>query len=132
MKRAGCLVLVLLMGCSGEKTTPSGVRYLDIVEGTGPAAQRGDSLEVEYTGTLQDGSEFDYSRHPKVFRLGDPNFLAGWNEGLTGVKEGGKRKLWVPPALGYGAQGKKPKIPPNAELIFEVVVIRIIPKGKKG
>jgi FKBP-type peptidyl-prolyl cis-trans isomerase len=130
MKRASCLAVLLLIGCSGERTTSAGVRYLDVVEGTGPAAQRGDSLEVEYTGTLQDGTEFDFSRRPKTIRLGDIQLISGWNDGLIGVKEGGKRKLWVPPGMGYGAAGRPPKIPGNAELIFEVVVLRVIPKSK--
>jgi FKBP-type peptidyl-prolyl cis-trans isomerase len=129
MKRIGYLTIVLLMGCSGEKTTPSGVRYVDLVEGTGPAAQRGDFLQVDYIGTLSDGKEFDRSsRGPMSIWLGETKLIQGWNDGLLGIKEGGQRKLWIPPALGYGAQGMPPKIPPNAELIFEVEVVKLIRK----
>jgi peptidylprolyl isomerase len=130
MRRTGCLALVLLVGCSGgEKTTPSGVRYVDLVEGTGPAAQRGDFLQVEYVGTFSDGKEFDRSsRGPMSVWLGESKLIQGWTDGLAGIKEGGKRKLWIPPALGYGERGMPPAIPPNAELIFEVEVVKLIPK----
>jgi peptidylprolyl isomerase len=127
MKRTGCLALVLLIGCSGEKTTPSGVRYVDLVEGTGPAAQRGDYLQVQYVGTLSDGTEFD-RRGPMSIWLGEHKLIPGWNDGLAGIKEGGKRKLWIPPELGYGAQGMPPAIPPNAELIFEVEAVKLVPR----
>jgi FKBP-type peptidyl-prolyl cis-trans isomerase len=133
MKRTVCLALVLLAGCSGEKTTPSGVRYIDVVEGSGPAAQRGDYLQVEYVGTLKDGPEFDRSsRGPMAIWLGEPTLIRGWNDGLVGIKEGGKRRLWVPPALAYGAEGRPPKIPPNAELVFDVEVIRLVPRKKSS
>ena len=109
-------------------TTASGLQYEDLAEGTGAAAKAGDSVEVHYTGWLTDGKKFDSShdRHsPFRFQLGAGRVIKGWDEGVAGMKVGGKRKLHIPPALGYGARGAGAVIPPNAELIFEVELLGI-------
>jgi FKBP-type peptidyl-prolyl cis-trans isomerase FkpA len=109
-------------------TTGSGLQYEDLVEGTGPAAKAGDSVKVHYTGWLTDGTKFDSSldrRSPFVFPLGAGRVIKGWDEGVAGMKVGGKRKLQIPPQLGYGARGAGGVIPPNAELIFEVELLGI-------
>ncbi|MGH9967392.1 MAG: FKBP-type peptidyl-prolyl cis-trans isomerase [Pyrinomonadaceae bacterium] len=105
-----------------EVTTPSGLKYIDIVEGTGPSPQPGQLVSVDYTGTLENGTKFDSSYDkgkPMEFRFSVQPMIKGWDEGLKTMKVGGKRKLIVPPALGYGSQGR-PGIPPNSTLIFEV------------
>lgn len=111
-------------GISGgtEVTTASGLKYIDLVEGTGATPQPGQLLSVDYVGTLENGSKFDSSYDkgkPMEFRFGVQPMIKGWDEGIGSMKVGGKRKLIVPPRLGYGAQGK-PSIPPNSTLIFEV------------
>jgi FKBP-type peptidyl-prolyl cis-trans isomerase FkpA len=108
-------------------TTPSGLEYNDLKKGTGEPATRGDMVVVHYTGWLADGKQFDSSLdgEPFSFKLGAGAVIAGWDEGVTGMMVGGKRKLWIPPALGYGRQGSLPEIPPNAELIFEVELLEI-------
>jgi len=109
-------------------TTASGLQYEDLSEGTGTAAKAGDSVEVHYTGWLTDGSKFDSSldrRQPFAFSLGAGNVIKGWDEGVAGMKPGGKRKLIIPAALGYGAKGFPGAIPPNAELTFEVELLRV-------
>ena len=108
-------------------TTKSGLKYEDLKEGTGAEAKKGDSVDVHYTGWLTDGKKFDSSKDrnmPFNFRLGAGDVIQGWDEGVAGMKVGGKRKLMIPPELGYGAKGKGP-IPPNAELIFEVELLKI-------
>ncbi len=109
-------------------TTTSGLQYEDLAEGTGGAAAAGDSVEVHYTGWLTDGSKFDSShdrRRPFAFKLGAGQVIKGWDEGVAGMKVGGKRKLRIPPGLGYGSRGAGGVIPPNAELIFEVELLGI-------
>ena len=109
-------------------TTASGLRYEDLVEGTGNAAKAGDSVEVHYTGWLTDGTKFDSSHdrgQPFGFSLGAGRVIKGWDEGVAGMKAGGKRKLMIPANLGYGARGAGGVIPPNAELVFEVELIRV-------
>lgn len=108
-------------------TTSSGLEYHDLKTGVGEPATRGDIVEVHYTGWLADGKEFDSSRggEPFTFKLGVGKVIAGWDEGITLMKVGGKRKLWIPPALGYGRQGALPEIPPNADLVFEVELLAI-------
>ncbi|HEY6331223.1 MAG TPA: FKBP-type peptidyl-prolyl cis-trans isomerase [Blastocatellia bacterium] len=106
-----------------EVTLPSGLKYVDEVVGTGPSPTNGQSVTVDYRGTLENGTEFDssYSRHqPFVFQIGQGRVIKGWDEGVLTMKVGGKRKLIVPPDLGYGPRGMPPKIPGNATLIFEV------------
>lgn len=109
-------------------TTGSGLQYEDLVEGTGAAAQAGNSVEVHYTGWLKDGQKFDSShdrKRPFAFSLGAGQVIKGWDEGVVGMKVGGKRKLVIPAALGYGARGAAGVIPPNAELTFEVELLKI-------
>lgn len=113
---------------ASEVRTASGLRYTDIVEGTGPTPQRGQILSVHYTGMLENGTKFDSSydkRQPMNFRFGDPPMIKGWDEGVSTMKVGGKRRLVVPPSLGYGAPGRPPEIPPNAVLIFEIELLSI-------
>ena len=109
-------------------TTPSGLKYDDLQPGTGAAAKSGDTVEVHYTGWLTNGTKFDSShdrRQPFSFQLGAGKVIKGWDEGVAGMQVGGKRKLTIPPALGYGARGAGNVIPPNAELIFEVELLKI-------
>ncbi len=104
------------------------VKIEDIKEGTGTAVKIGDTAVVHYRGTLQDGKEFDssYNRNePISVTLGTGQVIKGWEEGIPGMKVGGKRKLTIPPSLGYGEQGSPPTIPPNATLIFEVELVSI-------
>lgn len=100
----------------------------DVTEGTGAAAQPGDTITVNYTGKLENGSVFDTSlgKAPYRFVLGSGEVIEGWDQGLVGMRVGGKRVLIVPPQLAYGAQGGGP-IPPNATLTFEVELIKITP-----
>ena len=108
-----------------EVTTASGLKYVDVAQGTGAAAQNGQMLTVHYTGTLQNGTKFDSSvdrGKPYVFRLGTGSVIKGWDEGLLGMKVGGKRKLTIPAALGYGARGSN-NIPPNSTLLFDVELL---------
>jgi FKBP-type peptidyl-prolyl cis-trans isomerase FkpA len=109
-------------------TTASGLKYEDLTEGTGQEAKAGDTVEVHYTGWLTNGTKFDSSldrRSPFSFKLGARRVIAGWDEGVAGMKVGGKRKLTIPPELGYGARGAGGVIPPNAELIFEVELLKV-------
>jgi peptidylprolyl isomerase len=111
-----------------EVMTPSGLKYTDVVEGTGPTPQRGQTLTVHYTGTLQNGFKFDSSRDrgtPMEFKLGVQPMIKGWDEGLATMRVGGTRKLVVPPALGYGPQGRPPDIPGNATLNFDVELLGV-------
>jgi FKBP-type peptidyl-prolyl cis-trans isomerase len=109
-------------------TTPSGLQYTDDQEGAGAAAKAGDTVEVHYTGTLNDGTKFDSSRdrgRPFSFHLGAGRVIKGWDEGVAGMKVGGKRTLVIPAHLGYGARGVPNLIPPNAQLRFEVELLAI-------
>jgi len=109
-------------------TTNSGLQYDDLAEGTGEAAKAGNTVEVHYTGWLKDGKKFDSShdrKQPFAFRLGAGQVIKGWDEGVAGMKVGGKRKLIIPAALGYGSRGAAGVIPPNAELTFEVELLKI-------
>ena len=111
---------------------PSGLKYTDTKTGDGAAAAAGNKVSVHYTGWLYNngakGTKFDSSvdrGQPFQFTLGAHQVIAGWDEGVTGMRVGDKRKLWVPPKLGYGRQGALPEIPPNAELIFEVELLEL-------
>ncbi|SNB45000.1 FKBP-type peptidyl-prolyl cis-trans isomerase [Geobacter sp. DSM 9736] len=108
--------------------TPSGLSYVDLVTGTGAAPTPGKQVKVHYTGWLEDGTKFDSSLdsgQPFVFTLGVGQVIPGWDEGVQTMKTGGKRKLIVPPQLGYGAAGAGGVIPPNATLIFEVELLEV-------
>lgn len=112
-----------------QVTTDSGLKYEDISEGDGATAETGQTVSVHYTGWLENGSKFDSSKdrnEPFNFRLGGGMVIKGWDEGVAGMKVGGKRKLTLPPELGYGARGAGGVIPPNATLIFEVELLDIL------
>ncbi|MBC8132672.1 MAG: FKBP-type peptidyl-prolyl cis-trans isomerase [Deltaproteobacteria bacterium] len=109
-------------------TTPSGLKYWDLKKGNGPAAKTGDSVKVHYTGWLTDGKKFDSSLdrgEPFAFKLGAGMVIKGWDEGVAGMKVGGKRQLRIPAALGYGARGAGGAIPPNADLVFDVELLGV-------
>lgn len=100
----------------------------DLVVGTGAEAVAGKQVTVHYTGTLTDGRKFDSSldrNRPFVFTLGKGQVIRGWDEGVAGMKVGGKRKLVIPPEMGYGARGFPPVIPPNSTLVFEVELLGV-------
>lgn len=107
-------------------TSGGKLKIEDITEGNGPAAKSGDSVSVHCTGRLVTGTQFDSSvgREPFNFTLGQGKVIAGWDQGVVGMKVGGKRKLVIPPELGYGETGQG-KIPPNAELHFEIELLSI-------
>jgi FKBP-type peptidyl-prolyl cis-trans isomerase len=110
------------------KTTSSGLQYWDIVVGTGATAVAGKPVKVHYTGWLTNGKKFDSSvdrGQPFVFPLGGGQVIKGWDEGVAGMKVGGKRQLRIPPELGYGARGAGGAIPPNATLIFDVELLDV-------
>jgi FKBP-type peptidyl-prolyl cis-trans isomerase len=111
-----------------EITTDSGLKYVDLVVGTGREAAVGDQATVHYTGWLTDGKKFDSSvdrREPFSFPLGSGRVIRGWDEGVVGMKVGGKRKLTIPPQLGYGSRGAGGVIPPNATLVFDVELLEV-------
>jgi hypothetical protein len=110
-----------------ERVTPSGLRITDLVIGDGPEAKSGETVSVNYRGTLENGKEFDssYGRGPFSFPLGAGRVIKGWDEGVAGMQVGGKRKLVIPPDLAYGERGAGGVIPPNATLIFEVELLQI-------
>jgi len=111
-----------------EVVNPSGLRYLDLRPGQGDEAQLGKIVEVHYVGWLDDGTKFDCSRddeRPFTFRLGAGDAIKGWDEGLVGMKVGGKRKLTIPPDLGFGKQGVGTVVPPNAILYYEFELLGV-------
>lgn len=147
VKTVGALLLVLLLavaaacgddpspggagagGCEegAVTTTDSGLEIEDVECGDGDEVARGDVITVHYTGTLEDGTEFDSSRggDPVSFALESGQLIEGWVEGIPGMREGGRRKLTIPPELGYGEAGYPPDIPPDATLVFDVEVVSI-------
>jgi FKBP-type peptidyl-prolyl cis-trans isomerase FkpA len=108
---------------------PTKLEIEDSVVGTGVAAKTGDTVHVQYTGTLTNGTKFDSSYDhggdPFKFTLGKGEVIKGWDQGVTGMKVGGKRKLRIPADLGYGAKGSPPSIPANAGLVFDVELVKI-------
>jgi len=127
-----CLLGGLAMGQPKEVTTESGLKYIDHEVGTGDEATKGDSVQVHYTGWLYEdgkrGKKFDSSLDrgkPFGFKLGARQVIGGWDEGVQGMKVGGKRQLIIPPDLGYGARGAGGVIPPNATLDFEVELLKV-------
>jgi FKBP-type peptidyl-prolyl cis-trans isomerase FkpA len=119
-------------------TYPDGLKYIDLTVGTGAVAVADENVTVQYTGWLSDGTKFDSSRgrEPFTFQLGRGNVIPGWDEGLPGMKVGGKRKLIIPSALAYGPSGQQDPntgaqiIPPNATLVFEVELTKVAPGPK--
>lgn len=110
-----------------EVTTPSGLKYTDLVVGTGAGPQRGQTVSVHYTGTLENGVEFDSSRRkgaPMEYKFGVTPMIPGWDEGVSTMKVGGRRKLVVPAKLGYGQAGR-PGIPPNSTLLFDLELLEV-------
>lgn len=110
-------------------TTSSGLGIHDITCGAGEEAVAGATVSVHYVGTLESGEQFDSSRdrsQPFQFALGSGQVIAGWDEGIEGMKVGGVRELTIPPELGYGATGSPPVIPPNATLLFEVELLEVL------
>ena len=111
-----------------EVTTSSGLKYVDQVVGTGDPAVAGKTASVHYTGWLENGKKFDSSvdrGQPFSFPLGAGRVIKGWDEGVQGMKVGGKRKLTIPSDLGYGSRGAGGVIPPNATLIFDVELLGV-------
>lgn len=111
-----------------ERMTDSGLIIDDLVSGNGAEAKAGQMVTVHYTGWLTNGSKFDSSKDrndPFRFKLGAGQVIRGWDEGVAGMKIGGKRKLTIPPQLGYGARGAGGVIPPNATLVFEVELLDV-------
>jgi FKBP-type peptidyl-prolyl cis-trans isomerase len=111
-----------------EVTMPDGLQYTDDQVGTGAEATAGKTAVVHYTGWLMDGTKFDSSvdrNQPFSFPLGAGQVIKGWDEGVVGMKVGGKRTLIIPPSLGYGARGAGGVIPPNATLKFEVQLLDV-------
>jgi FKBP-type peptidyl-prolyl cis-trans isomerase len=136
----GVVALVLIgldsgKGSGGAKegdvvTTDSGLKYEEVKIGEGDEAKAGDKVSVLYTGRFADSGEvFDASeRHggkPHVFQIGYGQVIPGWDEGVAGMRKGGKRKLMIPAKLGYGERGFPPNIPPNADLEFDVELVKI-------
>ena len=109
-----------------QTTTASGLVIEEVLVGEGAEARAGQMVSVHYTGWLTDGTKFDSSKdrnEPFEFSLGARHVIAGWDEGVQGMKIGGTRKLTIPAALGYGARGAGGVIPPNATLVFEVELL---------
>jgi len=109
-------------------TTASGLKYTDLKVGSGPSPVKGKQVKVHYIGTLENGKKFDSSvdrNEPFSFVIGVGQVIAGWDEGVMGMKVGGKRKLVIPSNLGYGARGAGSDIPPNATLLFNVELLDV-------
>lgn len=141
--RWGILSLLLVFGCSGAQNSPASksqskkegqkpmqteLQISDTVVGTGATPSKGQRVKVHYTGTLRDGTKFDSSWDrgvPFEFVIGVGQVIKGWDEGVMTMKVGGKRKLIIPPSLGYGAKGYSDVIPPNAELHFEIELLDV-------
>jgi hypothetical protein len=128
---AGAAAYLFVPGLPGrtgaEVTTPSGLKYTDLVVGTGASPRPGQTAVVHYTGTLTDGTKFDSSRdkgQPMSFVFKTQPMIPGWDEGVSTMKVGGRRKLVVPPALGYGPRANG-LIPPNSTLVFDIELLDV-------
>jgi FKBP-type peptidyl-prolyl cis-trans isomerase len=107
---------------------PSGLWYTDVTAGQGTEAEPGRTVRVHYTGWLPNGKKFDSSRdrgEPFAFTLGAGQVITGWDEGVKGMKVGGRRKLVLPPSMAYGEAGAPPDIPPGSTLVFDVEVLGV-------
>lgn len=116
------------MSDANAVTTPSGLKYVELKEGTGATPKTGQKVVVHYTGTLEDGTKFDSSRdrgQPFDFKIGVGQVIKGWDEGVGTMKVGGQRQLIIPPELGYGSRGAGGVIPPNATLLFDVELLDV-------
>jgi peptidylprolyl isomerase len=119
---------LIAMDNEKEITTASGLKYVELTEGTGATPTNGQTVSVHYTGTLEDGKKFDSSRdrnQPFEFQIGKGQVIKGWDEGLSTMKVGSRRKLIIPAELGYGDRGAGGVIPPKATLIFDVELLQI-------
>ena len=113
---------------NSENVTASGLKYTDLQVGQGDEARAGKTVEVHYTGWLENGTKFDSSKdrgQPFGFALGAGQVIAGWDQCVAGMKLGGTRRLLIPASLGYGARGAGGVIPPNATLLFEVDLLSV-------
>ena len=120
--------LIAMDNNENQVTTASGLKYVEIAEGTGETPAKGQTVSVHYTGTLENGKKFDSSRDRNSafeFQIGEGQVIKGWDEGLSTMKVGGRRKLIIPAELGYGARGAGGVIPPNATLIFDVELLKV-------
>ena len=110
------------------KEAPSGLKYAELVTGSGASPQEGQIAVVHFTGWLADGTQFDSSRtrKPFGFKVGSGQVIRGWDEGVRGMKVGGKRRLIIPGALGYGQRGVPGMIPPAATLTFDIELLRVV------
>eukprot|EP00933_Yihiella_yeosuensis_P043883 TRINITY_DN38903_c0_g1_i1.p1 TRINITY_DN38903_c0_g1~~TRINITY_DN38903_c0_g1_i1.p1 ORF type:complete len:182 (+),score=32.62 TRINITY_DN38903_c0_g1_i1:57-602(+) len=127
LQPAGCRAAASAAEEAPWITTASGLQYRDLVVGDGDAPKKGDTVQVHYTGKLENGKVFDSSiprGEPLEFRVGTGQVISGWDEGILTMKVGGKRQLKIPPKLGYGRNGVGP-IPPNATLFFECELVKI-------
>ncbi|HEY3012158.1 MAG TPA: FKBP-type peptidyl-prolyl cis-trans isomerase [Gemmatimonadales bacterium] len=125
---AGGFSAALEVDTTAMTKTPSGLRYQDVSTGQGAEATAGKTVSVHYTGWLPNGEKFDSSRdrnQPFGFTLGAGQVIAGWDEGVAGMKVGGRRKLVIPPDLGYGTAGAPPDIPPGATLVFDIELLNV-------
>ncbi len=110
------------------KSTPSGVTFWDLATGPGAEATKGKVVKIRYTGWVEHGQEFassDRAGEPTIFRLGSGQVIKGWDEGVLGMKVGGKRQLHVPAELAYGLVGMPPVVPPQSPVVFEVELIGV-------
>jgi peptidylprolyl isomerase len=120
--------LIAMDNNENQVTTASGLKYVELAEGAGETPAKGQTVSVHYTGTLENGQKFDSSRDRNSafeFQIGEGQVIKGWDEGLSTMKVGGRRKLIIPADLGYGARGAGGVIPPNATLIFDVELLKI-------